>query len=520
MSGNGVSFSILDNQLGQTPPGNGNTELVVGVGSLASFNFSPITSSNPGAFTAGGNSGPGPELAAFIANQTGNAVTYSQAGQGAAGSNTTPAASANNNAGSTAAVSITTGPGPYDDGYCVVTCISDGNNGAGQTVGTSGIVLGLSRDGGATNTQTTSMITATTITSGQFMSLMGYTTLTFSGKIYTGDQLYWVATGPTYTDAAVYSAIQAACAVSSQLFQDILVPGGSSAASGAGTLGAVAADITAFDGYMATLLSTYKRPTRLLCAARDALWGGASTESEATWMASLESAFANASSLRVGAAAGHYRFISAVDQSQMRRSCLWGAGARDSAVQIQIDLGEVDMGALANLVLPAKADKFGGGTFLYHNEGINSGLDAARFLSCWQIVGFPGVYIYNPNLFAPPGSDFNWLQHGHVIDVATSVAYSYFTKLLSKAVRVSATTGFIVPQDRNRIQNGYNAAAGNVLLPQAVSAVYCVVSGTDNILSTSTLTVTIYVVPLGYLKAIAVTIQFLNPAFVAVQQAA
>jgi hypothetical protein len=519
MTAQGVNITIQDNQLGQAPPGQGQTELVIGCGSSSTYNYTPITSTNPNAFTTGNNYGPGPELAAFIANQTGNPVTLCQVPAAGVGTNTTVYAAVTNNAASTAAATLS--GTPNDDGYFVVTCITDGNAGAGTTFGTAGIVLGISRDGGATNFATVSLLTATAVTTGAFTNITGLSLATLTGKIYTGDKLYWVSTGPTYSDAAVQSALQAAIKIQSQTFQDIFVPGGSSAASGAGALGAQSADVTAFDGYMSTLATTSKRFSRLLCSARDAVWGGASTETELTWIGSLETQFASSSSLRVGVCAGHYRFISQVDQSQLRRNLLWGAGARDSAVLIQVDLGEVDLGGLQNLVLPVKADPFGNGNFFYHDESMNPGLDAARMLAAWQIVGQLGVYIMNPNLMAPVGSDFNWLQHGHVIDVASAEMYTYFTKLLSKSVRVSAKTGFILPQDRNRIQAGANAVLANGLVqPGAVSAAFVVVSPSDNILSTATLTVTLSVVPLGYIKAVNLTIQFLNPAYVVVQQAA
>ena len=79
------------------------------------------------------------------------------------------------------------------------------------------------------------------------------------------------------------------------------------------------------------------------------------------------------------------------------------------------------MGALANLILPTNPDAFAKGLFFYHDEDATPGLDAARFLTSWQIIGLPGAYIMNSNLMAAPGSDFNWLQHGHVIDEACAV---------------------------------------------------------------------------------------------------
>jgi hypothetical protein len=498
----GVNFTVLDGALGQNVPGQGSTEVVIGVSSgSAVASFVPYTSSNPSTFSTNSGYGPGPRLAAFIANQTGNPVTFVKVPTIGAGTNSTFYAGANN----TGATVMTVTGTPNDDYYLVVTPV------ASFTLGTGPGVLNISLDGGATVAYSVNMGTATTVTTGSAFTTYTGLTLTFTAATFNlGDTIYGVCTAPTWNDAGVQSAILAVAAIKSSTFDHIMVSGVSAAA-----------DAVAFDGYMATLATTNKRFSRLLCSARDIVWGGASTETEAAWMTSLETLWGNNATPRTGVCAGYYRFIDPFTQSQLRSSLLYGAAARDSSVNISVDLAQVSSGSLANLVLPTTPDTFGKGTFVYHDEDQNPGLNAARFLAAWQIVGLPGVYIMNSNLMAAPGSDFNWLQHGGVIDSACSIAYNYFIQLVSSAVRVSKTTGFILPQDQTRIQNGCNAQLlNNLVTPGYVSSAYCVVSGNDAILTTATLTVTLYVVPLGYLKAIAITVTFLNPAFVAVQQAA
>ena len=493
--GQGVNTTVNDNSLGQSVPGQGQTEVVIGT-SQSGTSFQPLTSTMPSAFTTAFGYGSGPRLAAFVANQTGNPVMFVKVPTNAVGTNTAVFTATGNTSTSVVTVTGT----PVDDYYVVVSVL------VGGTIGVTGMQVGISLDGGATNAYIVNLLTAATITTGSAFTTYTGLTLNFgAGTLVALDSFYFVSTAPTWSDAGVQSAIQAACAVKALTFQDIMISGVSAAG-----------DVTAFDGYMTTLTTTNKRFSRLLCAARDATWGGASTETEAAWISSLQSAFSASSSLRVGVAAGYYRFIDPFTGSRLRSSLLYGAAARDSAVAIQVDLGQVNMGAIQNLSLPTTADKFGNGTFFYHDESQNPGLDAARFLAGWQLVGFPGVYIMNSNLMAPPGSDFNWLQHGHVIDVASTVAYQFFTLQLSSSVRVSKKTGFILPQDQARLTNGCQAQLNNTLVsPGAVSAATCVVSGTDNILSTATITVTISVVPLGYIKAVNVTITFINPAIVA-----
>ena len=501
----GVNLFVNDGGLGQSPPGQGNTEYIIGIGSTGPY-YQIIQSTNPADFQTQNGTGPGVELAGFVANSTGNPVAFVAVPATGAGSNT--AVAPHVTAGSTSVVTVT---GTPNDTYYGLLSVA-----AGGTIGVAGIQIAISLDAGRTIYQTVNLGTATSIAvtfPGQ--PATGLTLNFAAGTLVVGDTWSWVSTEPTWTDAQVQSALNLLLTVPSLIPEDVFVAGGPSARNGAGTVGSTAGDVTAFDGYMTTLF-TKKRFNRLVCAAGDAMWGGASTETEAQWMSSLETAFVASSSLRVGVTAGHYNAISPYSQAQFRRPLLWQAAARDSGVAIQVDLGRVKDGSLANMPLPSKPDGY-----LYHDESVNPGLDAARFMSCWSILNRPGLFIKNPNLMAPPGSNFNWLQHGHVMDAGCLIAYDYFVEELSDSVRVSSTTGFILPQDAQTLQDGCNAQlAIGLTNASAVSSATCVVSRTDNILSTATLTVTISIVPLGYIKAINVTLTFVNPAIIQVQTSA
>jgi hypothetical protein len=439
--------------------------------------------------------GPMPQLAANIVTATGNPVICIHPGIASAGTNTSVQSTVPG--GSSSAVTLT--GTPLDTFYGRVTVLTGG------TIGTAGIVISVSLDANRSTLVTVLLGTATTYV----IPNTGITVNFGAGTLVANDYFSWVSTEPLISQAGISSALTSLNTVSFA-FEDVIIPGGTTAASGAGCAGFVPADVTAIDGYMTTLFNN-KRPARALIQARDAIWGGASTESETTWLTYLNTAFVSTSSLRVGVCAGHYNTISAIDQSQYRRSLLWAAAVRDSAVAIQVDLGRVSDGALAGITLPTSPDGY-----IYHDESANPGLDASRFTSAWSIIGLPGLYIKNPYLMAPPGSDFSLLEHGHVMDAATYAAYYFFVKRLSSSVRVNATTGFILQQDANTLQQGCNAAL-QAALGNAVSAVNTIVSTTDNILSTSTLTVTIQITPLAYLKTISITMTFINPALQPVQ---
>lgn len=490
----GISFNIQDNGLGAAVPGGGGTLVVAGVCSKGA-GFKPTMTASPSTITSTYGYGPAPQLACNIVTATGNPVIIINTLAASAGTNGTVQTTIPG--GSTSVVTLT--GTPNDTYYGRVTVLTGG------TIGTAGIVLGVSLDANRSTLVTVLLGTATTYA----IPNTGITLNFAAGTLVAGDYFSWISTEPLFSQAGVQSALNSLLTVSFP-FEDVIIPGGSSAASGAGCAGVVPADVTAIDGYMTTLFNN-KRPARCLLQARDAVWGGTSTETEVQWLNYLQTAFVSTSSLRVGVCAGHYNVISAIDQSQYRRSLLWPAAVRDSAVAIQVDLGRVSDGALAGITLPTSPDGY-----IYHDESANPGLDASRFTSAWSIIGLPGLYILNPNLMAPVGSDFTLLEHGHVIDAATYAAYYFFVKRLSSSVRVNATTGFILQQDANTLQQGSNAAL-QTALGNAVSAVNTIVSTTDNILSTSTLTVTIQITPLAYLKAINVTLTFVNPALQPVQ---
>ena len=494
MPNQGVNFSIQDNGLGLAAANGGSILWVVGVSSAGTAN-QPYVAGQAGQFSTQSGFGPGPELAAYVANATGNPVGFVKAATVGAGTNT--AVTATRVGASTSVVTLT--GTPLDTYYGNVKVL------VGGTIGASGIQLAVSLDNARTVYTTVNLLTATTFV----VPNTGLTLNFAAGTLTAGDVFTWVSFEPTWSDATVTSAIQVLQGLSVQGYQDILVAGA-----------AASADATVFDTAATTLFNS-KRFTRIIGHARDALWGGTSTESEVTWMNAIIADYAAFASTqgRVGITGGHYNFISPISQTQFRRPLLWGAGARDSAVSLQIDLGEVDLGNIP-MILPSTPDGF-----IYHDESILSGLDAARFMSMWSIQGLPGLYIKNPNLMSLAGSDFKWLQYGHVVDAACVIAYQYFVKQLSKPVRVNSATGTILAQDANRLQATSNALlaaglTGKVSPPSGTTPnPSTIVDQTTNILSTQALNVTISIVPLAYPKVINVTIAFLNPALVQVAQA-
>ena len=99
-----------------------------------------------------------------------------------------------------------------------------------------------------------------------------------------------------------------------------------------------AADVTSF-GTQQTALMGRKQFVGMICNARDALWGGASTETEATWMASIEANFVNTFQPYIAVAAGHYNVPSPISQIQYRRPLAWLAAVIDASQNPRKDSG-------------------------------------------------------------------------------------------------------------------------------------------------------------------------------------
>ena len=500
-----VKLNVVDNGLAQAIPGSGPTQYVIGGGDQGPY-WQVIESTNPNDFTTQNGNGPGVDLAGFIANSTGNAVAF-VAVPLSGGTNT--AVSQIIPGGSTSVVSVS--GTPNDTMYCRATVVTGG------TIGVAGIQIAVSIDNNRTTFNTYNLGTASSLVVSISGGARTGLTLNFAaGALVAGDYFTWVSTEGVWTDAAIQSAINCLLPLPTLVPEDLIIAGGSAQRNGVGTVGIQPGDVSVFDGYMTTLFNK-KRFNRLLCQAGDALWGGASTETEATWLTSLESSYATTVSTngRVSVSAGHYNVVSPYSQAQFRRSLLWPAAARDAAVAIQVDLGRVKDGALANMPNSPPPTPDG---FIYHDENVNPGLDAARFMSALRYPNRPGFFVANPNIMCNPGSDFNWLQHGHVIDAACLIAYNFFLDELSDSVRVGST-GTILPQDANDLQKRCNQQlAAGLTNNGAVSSAVCIVSLTDLILVTATLNVTVSIQPLGYLKAIDVTLTFTNVAAVTVQQ--
>lgn len=491
----GAVITVQDGGLGQVKIGGGRTMVVIGCTSTGTPN-QILQSSNPNDFINNFGYGPATEAAALIANVSGNPVIMIKASTQVIGTNS---AVSHPTGGGTSAVTLT--GTPNDTYYGLVTVSTAGTINAGP------VNIGVSLDNGRTS-QPVALGSASTYV----IPNTGLTLNFGNGNLTTADTFKWVSTEPKWSQTFVTSAVSTLKGYATQWLNVLL------------TGDCTASDFTNVDANATTLFNN-KQFTRFLTNARDAVWGGTSTETEAAWSAAVQADYSSATSTRVSVSAGHYNTISPISQINYRRPASWFAAVRDSQQNLGQDIGQTTTltsgvgGPMAPMVITggslfqAAAGIPDG--FVYHDELQNPGFDAAGFLSFQSYQGLPGLYVTNPNVKAPPGSDFNWLQRGEIVDQFSRLVYQFFTQQLSSAVRVNATTGFILNSDANDLETRCNALLKASLVgssPPAATAAYVVINRATNILSTSQLIVTGSIIPLGYIKSVPITIRFVNPA--------
>jgi hypothetical protein len=180
------------------------------------------------------------------------------------------------------------------------------------------------------------------------------------------------------------------------------------------------------------------------------------------------------------------------------------AAARAAASLISTDLARFASGALTG-VTAISFDEF--------KQGV---IDDAKFGSLRTFQGVEGFYITNARLKSPIGSDFEFWQHGRIMDEACRILYQAQLRFLSAGVRTNNGTGTIDERDAVRIEKEVTAQLEAVLLQPKnaegfsghVSALSYRVSRTQNVLTTKVLATELAIRPLGYPKTITTTVGY------------
>jgi len=472
-----VNITEIDGALGVLPPSSGALYALVGVASAGPVD-EPATFARVKDVIAAFGAGPLVEAAAHAIERYGRPVLLVRSGQSVAGA----AGTVTQTGGGTSVATVASSPTPNDDYDALLEVVTGG------TIGTAGIVVRWSLDGGETFSPLTALGTATSFT----LPGAGGVTINFaSGTLSAGAAVSFRTTAPLWNNTELGDALEALGA-SAALWEIVHV---------VGAVGASAFDVLEL-----------KIPG-LAASGKYRAWIGNARvpdagETEAAYLSSLSTAFAAKASGHGMLCAGACRLTSSVNGRKYRRPISFVVAAREAASSQEINSADVNLGTL-----PGVAIRDANGNPSEHDESVNPGLDDARFCTLRTWDGIQGVYVNRPRLFSADGSDFQILPHRRVMNLAAAVLRGYFLRRLNRPILVDRRTGFILESEAAELEAGANAALRDALLgrPKASDA-YCVISRTENILSTKTLPGQARVVPLAYPETVELELGFSNPA--------
>lgn len=366
---------------------------------------------------------------------------------------------------------------PFDH-YDVVVEVATGG-----TVGTAGAAVRFSLDRGASFSSKVPLGTSNALPIGD----TGLTVHFGAGTLSEGDYVTVSSTAPGVDGAALQAALTALGA--SQVSWEIVsIVSPITSAAQLSTIDTALRNMAARGKYRA-FIATFRTPN--------------AGESEAAYAAAFSTAFASAASTYGAVTAGAAAETSAVSGYGIVRPVSFDAAPREQSLEEHINSANTDLPASTSRLTDVN------GNPVHHDESLNPGLDDARayVLRTWD--SGMGIFPNRPRAFSPVGSDFEYLSHRRVINLAATAAREYFIRRVNIGFELDPKTGFILPSEASEMKKGAEAKLAGVLLaaPKA-SGVKVVVGTTDNVLQTKTLRVVIRVLPLGYVEYIEIELSF------------
>jgi hypothetical protein len=214
----------------------------------------------------------------------------------------------------------------------------------------------------------------------------------------------------------------------------------------------------------------------------------------------LISAFVPFASKRVCVCAGDVELVSAITGRLDRRNCAWVVTARIAAIPQNENPAWVGGGNVPGI------------TRLYRNEEATPGLDAQRFTTMRTMRGRNGFYVTDFRMMAPGGSDFTFGMNRRVMDTACRIARAAELPYVNQDVLID-DAGLIDEKEAQRFEADVNAQLrAGIVAPGLASDSSVVMSRDANVLGGAAAPVTVRIRPKAYLKHIAQSIGFTNPA--------
>jgi hypothetical protein len=375
---------------------------------------------------------------------------------------------------------VTQSSSPVDAYRVIVTVAKSGARGTAQ--------FSYSLDNGA-NTSRIYTTAATFVIPGAGI------VLAFTDAAYVQTDIYTsTCTGPSFTSSDAQTAIEAALQ-SAFTFEGIHIVGTPSNAANALTLA------TMLDTELQGAETEYLRY----------IWGVSecpTVEADAT----VQTAFANLVSKtgRLGVAIGDEDLSSGDTGLVMKRNAAWPYTTRLASTKESTHPGFVDHGGGA---LPGVQDiypAFGGGP-------VADTFDDSRFVTLRTIQGTAGYYVTRGNTMDVATSDYHAIQFVRVINRAATIAQMELTNDLNADWRIDPDTGALDSRDALSIEGTVEQEIKSAMMGERgsakdnISGASVALDPDMNLLSDSTLTATVSVVPKGYSENIDIPIGFVNP---------
>ncbi len=506
MSASGdVNITVSDGQGGVASAPLQKVQAVIGCSSIG-VNYQIVATRNPATLVSTAGYGTGVEAAALTC-QAGGIVLFVKTPLTTKGVASTVAHTGTGS--SVMSVTLDGTLGAFDDYNFKVIPVLAG------TVGTGPAAIQISVDAGRNYGPPIQLGPATT-----YVVVNTGVTLSFTvGTLVVGDTYTLHCTGPVMQTTDTQTALNTLAgsqygAVGWGSTHIVGNVGGAVALKG----GVPGADAQTIEGYADGLAANFNF-IRIILAARDAspptAYGG-SAESDATWYGSLAADYATVSARRISAWGGYYNIPTAIGSNasygaaRMRRSAAWAAAARQVAIPPQRMSSRVKDGSLTQIVVDAANDPLDG--FLYHDDGSQGPLDTARFGALRTRKGNPGYFVSHPNLMSPPGSDFNWLPKGVVIDVACQLVNQIGDQFIDDDMRVNPN-GTLFENDARYIETVMGKFIDSVMLTQGMvsGATVVTVDRSANVSTTSKVPIKVTIFGRGYIDEIDAVVGFNNP---------
>lgn len=503
-----VEITILDNGAGVVVVPQSSVAVVIGCSSAGTA-AQVVASRDPNQLSTAVGKGPAVDLAALLISM-GGTVLFMKAAQSVAGFVGAVAAFA------TGSCVVTVTGNPFDS-YLVKFLVTNGG-----TIGTTGIRFKLSLDAGRNYGPEIALGTATTFA----VTGTGITLAFAAGTMVATESVTFQCTEPTTSTANVQACLVAleASPYAVTGWGLMCLVGGLSAVQADSAVGWSGANISTFDGFLDTMVTT-KTWTRALVSLRDAklpvaLWGGAG-ETEATWAAALALDVSAVSAKRMSAWGGHYNIpsqypVAAAGLPRLRRPGMWAVAARQVTFGKgtprsgpQTHAGRVSDGALSPIVIDPTNDPTDG--FIYHDELQSPSLDVARIGSFRKRKGKPGYFVVQPRLMAPPGSIFakpQGLPIGNVADIGCALLQQSNDENINADVRLNdnGTIDEIAAQGIELAVRG--VLRDNMLAKNMISGFTYAIDRTVNVRTTDTIGFAATLNLRGYLLEIDGTLGF------------